>query len=165
MTPSPDALLMTLSRIEAESLAGLVAQFVELLESTDDTDDAVERLAPDAYPDDAEAASEFRSATRADLLDARRVDAAAVLASLSPAEPATEPASDAILPSDLVDIALSPDDGWAWMRTLTAIRLVLASRLGIDEQNPEGTGDDDSTAIYDWLGYRLEGLVQALSND
>lgn len=47
----------------------------------------------------------------------------------------------------------------AWLRTLTAIRLVIATRLGITSD--EDPGGDDRHGIYDWLGYRLDLLIHA----
>ena len=43
---------------------------------------------------------------------------------------------------------------------LAAIRLVLATRLGIRSEEDHDE-DDPRFGIYDWLGYRLDGLVQA----
>ena len=51
----------------------------------------------------------------------------------------------------------------AWLRTLAAIRLVLASRLGI-EVAEDHDPDDPRFGIYDWLGYRLDGLVAAVDD-
>ena len=53
------------------------------------------------------------------------------------------------------------------MRTLTAIRLVIASRLGIEDEDDRDE-DDPRFGVYDWLGYRLEGLhagVRAVIRD
>jgi hypothetical protein len=60
----------------------------------------------------------------------------------------------------LTDIALDEDGVRAWMRTLTAIRLVIASRLGIEDEDDRDEADP-RFGVYDWLGYRLEGLLQA----
>lgn len=155
-------LILTITRIEADHLADLVTQFSELLgESQTDAadsaiDPAVARLVPDVYPDDAEASSDFRRATQSDLLGRRAADAQRVLADLSGTpDPHTD--DDAARP---VDIALDDDGVRAWMRTLTAIRLVIASRLGIEDEDDRDE-DDPRFGVYDWLGYRLEGLIQA----
>ena len=71
---------------------------------------------------------------------------------------ATEPPDDD--PSRPVDIALDEEGVRAWMRTLTAIRLVIASRLGIEDEDDRDE-TDPRFGVYDWLGYRLEGLLQA----
>lgn len=153
-----DLVLLTIARIEAQHLAGLVQQFSDLLRETEDasSDPAVARLVPDAYPDDAAAAGEFRHATEDDLLDRRRDDADRVLATLSAAGGLDGPAD-----TEVVDVALSPDDARAWMRALAAIRLVIASRLGIASEEDHDE-DDPRFGVYDWLGYRLEGLIHAI---
>ncbi|MFT4220019.1 MAG: DUF2017 family protein [Microbacterium sp.] len=154
-----DVVLLTITRVEARHLADLVAQFADLLRATPDAQDdpAVARLVPDAYPEDASAAREFRDATEADLLDRRREDAHRVVAALATAVGAGND-------HDVVDLPLSMADARAWMRALAALRLVLASRLGIrseDDHDP----DDPRFGVYDWIGYRLDGLVRAVAGD
>jgi hypothetical protein len=153
--------------MEAAHLAGLVTQFAELLEDAESTagDPAIARLVPDAYADDAEASTEFRDMTERDLLDRRRQDAGEVLSSLS--EPATlpdhaEPGDEVLM--ELVELRLEPDALRAWLRCLAAIRLVLATRLEIRSEEDHDL-DDPRFGIYEWLGYRLDGLVQAASED
>lgn len=153
---------LDVTRLEAAHLSGLVAQFSELIDGADTSggDPAIARLVPDAYQDDAEAAHEFRRLMESDLLDRRRDDAAVVVASLADASEISEnPEDPALLES--VEIRLSRAQAQAWLRTLAAVRLVLATRLGItdtDHHHPE----DPRFGIYDWLGYRLDGLVTAL---
>ncbi|MDN3309485.1 DUF2017 family protein [Microbacterium oryzae] len=148
--------IFTLTRIEAAHLRDLVTQFASLVAETPaETDPAVERLAPDAYPDDREAGADFRSVTRGDLLARRAADAAAVLADLARIEDA--PLEDALSP---VDVSIEGPALDAWLRTLAAVRLVLASRLGIQTAGDHDE-DDPRFALYDWLGYRLDGLLQA----
>jgi len=59
---------------------------------------------------------------------------------------------------------LARADAHAWLRTLAAVRLVLATRLGIGDADEHLDGDP-RFGIYDWLGYRLDGLVRAMSGD
>jgi hypothetical protein len=153
--------------MEAAHLAGLVSQFAELLDGARSTsgDPAIARLVPDAYADDAAAAQDFRDVTEQDLLERRREDAGRVLASLHDATllpDAPEPAGDAAL--ELIELRLDPEELRSWLRSLAAIRLVLATRLGIRTEDDHDV-DDPRFGIYDWLGYRLDGLVQAASED
>src|SRR5690606_37695440 len=121
---------------------------------------AVARLVPDAYPDDAHAGREFRHATEHELLDRRRDDANRVLSDLKASGASgADGADDAV-----VDVALSPDDARAWMRSLAALRLIIASRLGVADEDDHDP-DDPRFGVYDWLGYRLDGLVHAVSAD
>lgn len=161
---SADIVMLTITRVEALHLADLVGQFDELLDETDSaaSDPAVTRLVPDAYPDDEEAAREFRHATERELLARRSSDARRVLADLAGAGALT-PEADAQV-DDVIDVALDADAARAWLRTLAAIRLVIASRLGIEAEEDHDE-DDPRFGVYDWLGYRLEGLIQAIDGD
>lgn len=157
--------VLELTRIEAVHLRGLVDQFVDLLADTTDAaaDPAVARLVPSAYPEDAASDADFRSATQVDLLRRRADDAGAVLADLAAAGDVEDP--QAMAPEDALSelvIALDPERTTVWLRTLAALRLVLASRLGVtseDDHDPE----DARFGVYEWLGYRLDGLTRAAS--
>jgi Domain of unknown function (DUF2017) len=158
------SVVMELTVLEAAHLSDLVEQFVTLLADTADPagDPAVARLVPDAYRDDRTAAEEFRRLTEADLLSRRRADAGIVLASLQHNGRALSPAmldrSDA---TTAMVVQLSAEQSGAWLRTLAAVRLVLASRLGI-EHDDDHDDEDPRFGIYDWVGYRLQGLVEAI---
>jgi hypothetical protein len=144
--------------IEAQHLAELVDEFTVVIAAADDAPDpAVARLTPAPYPDDAGASAEFAAATRDDLLDRRTADAAVVRRALDPFVDSEEDA----LPQDLpeqIDIRIRRGEVDAWLRTLTTLRLIIATRLGItsDDEHDE---DDPRFGVYDWLAYRLDGLV------
>lgn len=144
--------------VEATFLIELVEQYRELVAEGTASDPAVARLTPAAYRDDDEAAREFSAFTRADLLSGRAAEADRVLADLTAAR--TEPGGDVLVTID--DDATSP-----WLRTLTGLRLVLAARLGLEN---DATADDDEPTddprygAYEWLGYRLELLLQSLGD-
>ncbi|MBS1906391.1 MAG: DUF2017 family protein [Actinobacteria bacterium] len=143
---------LPMQAVEAQHLADLVAQFLDLLRDTDIGDDtALNRLTPAVYPGDAEASAEFADATRADLLDRRAADARMVQAGLDAFGEEHDPTGELLLGTSEVD---------AWLRTLTALRLVIASRLGID-LDPAPDPEDPRLGVYEWLGYRLELLVEA----
>jgi len=159
--------VLEITRMEAVHLAGLVTQFADLLtETTDATPDdpALARLVPDAYADDVDASREFRELTQRDLLDRRSTDAATVLASLHSVAGPTLVTDDEEALTKIAIVELDADTLGCWLRTLAALRLVLASRLGIvDEADQDDT--DPRFGIYDWLGYRLDGLVRAAEGD
>jgi hypothetical protein len=156
---------LDLTRMEAAHLAGLVTQFADLVEESAVTtnDPAIGRLVPDAYADDPDAAKEFRDLTEDDLLARRRTDAQLVLATLQDAAAISDDPEDPALLEE-TEIRLDPPAVQAWLRTLAAIRLVLASRLGIAKAD-DHDDDDPRFGIYDWLGYRLHGLVTAVDGD
>ncbi len=153
--------LLPLARVEGAHLAGLVDEFREVIAASAFTDDAaIDRLAPEVYPEDAEASAAFAESTRAELLDRRAQDAAIVRANLETFTAALTDGDDPLAP---LDVVIPDAELPAWLRTLTALRLVIASRLGISDESDdsERRAQDPRFAVYDWLGFRLEGLVEA----
>ena len=150
--------ILEITPLEATPLTDLVTQFDELLQASRPTEDpAVARLVPDAYTDDPQGSAEFRRLTEPTLLERRSDDAAMVVASLAPLL-----AED---PTDLepVGLPLDPPTAAAWVRCLAALRLVLAERLGIRTES-DGDVDDPRFGVYEWLGFRLDGLMTALDD-
>lgn len=144
---------LPLQAIEAQHLGDLVQQFLDLLQHTEiGQDAALDRLTPAVYPDDDGASAEFAEATSAELLDRRAADARAVQATLG----ALAETPDAVRG----ELLLGASEVDAWLRTLAALRLVIASRLGI-EDDPDPDLSDPRLGVYEWLGYRLELLVEA----
>ncbi|QEO09664.1 DUF2017 family protein [Protaetiibacter larvae] len=130
---------------EAGLLTVLAHQFADVVRDPE-LDDAplLARLFPDAYRDDPDASAEFRHYTR-DELEARKIGAAEQIAAT-----ATE---------GLVTLGLA--DAETWARSLTDLRTMVGTRLGI-------RGDDDEPAagpltdIYHWLGELQWLLVDQL---
>ena len=124
----------------------------------DRDDPLIERLFPDAYPDDPAATADFRRFTEADAVRARLADAHVVLDDLGRTEGGSRPLR---VPNDHAD---------AWVKTLNALRLALSVRLGIVDDRShaavEALPADDPRShladLYDWLGYVLESLLHAL---
>lgn len=162
------AVTMILTKLEAAHIADLVAQFSALL--TDDSaaaasDPARKRLAPDAYRDDERASSEFRRLTQEDMFRARADDAERVSATLREGGVSlTVQALDRVSAELPHHVELDPITAQSWLRTLNALRLVMAERLDIhtDDDHDPHSDDDPRFGIYDWLGYRLDMLVSAL---
>lgn len=151
---------LPLAIVEGIHLAGLVEEFTEVLTTFDDSPDpGIARLTPNAYPEDADASAEFSAATHDEILDRRTADAAVVRNGLTPflTTAAKDLAEDeALAPRDVV-IASSEID--AWLRTLTALRLVIATRLDITADDDDHDLEDPRFGVYDWLGFRLDGLI------
>jgi hypothetical protein len=176
------------SGFEADLLRSLESQLVELLRNeraapmhvddplealldfsgpTEEPEDPVlARLFPTAYPDDPEAAGDFRRFTEGTLRDGKAEAAVTVIDGLE----------DAGLPPELteeglvIDVELDEPTAETWLRSFTDVRLALATRLEVeegdeeywatlDEEDPRGQAHD----IYVWLGYLQESLVDALS--
>ena len=90
------------------------------------------RLFPTAYPDDDEAAGEFRRFTESTLRDGKADAAATVIDTLEEAGLPPEP-EDGLF----IDVELDPAAAMTWMRSFTDMRLAIATRLGVEE------GDED----------------------
>lgn len=144
---------------EVQLLRSLAEEAVELARAAVDPqaaglDPALGRLLPDAYPDDPEASAEFRRYTAAGLAERKEAGAQAMIETLEPADDGS------------VEVTLDAAQATAWLRTITDIRLVLASRLGILEDGDEGDIHDEESAlkraVYDWLAGVQELLVLAL---
>ncbi len=174
---------------EAHLLASLSGQVIELLrdrngadESTADPlaaqlgmggpslppeDPVLKRLLPDAYRDDEEGAGEFRRFTERSLTSVKVTNAEVLIRSLVDGG-LTFGAADAD-DEEPIEIELGDDEVQAWLRALTDVRLSLAVRLGIEEDEDiylVAQSEDEAIAamseIYDWLGYVQETLIAAL---
>ncbi len=177
-----------LSGYEVELLSSLVVQLVEMVsdgvpgqfKTTPESDDPFEtwardlevhpdepevpedpvlqRLFPNAYPHDPDAASDFRRFTEHDLRVKKVADAQLVLQRLAQTQQGAH------------ELRIPVEEADQWLRTLTSVRLAVATRLGITDAEAADElaelPDDDPRAymlsIYDWLGFAQETLVSAL---
>jgi hypothetical protein len=178
----------TFTGFEADLLRSLASQLVELLRNEaaapatgDDPleslldfsgptaapdDPVLARLFPTAYPEDEEAAGEFRRFTEGALRDSKAQAAALVIETLEEGGLPPEGGQEGLV----VDIELGPPDALTWLRSFTDIRLALATRLGVEEGDEDywlALPDEDPRAhvydIYQWVGYLQETLVDAVS--
>jgi hypothetical protein len=167
---------------EADILANLLRNLVELLydgmppresESSDPLaalldndgptsppeDVVLQRLLPDAYKEDDQAAAEFRRFTERGLRDGKVSDAKRVLTAIEGAK------------SVSAGITLEADDQLAWLRALNDLRLAIGTRLDIKEEDDyavwEKLPDDDPRRLtydlYDWLGYLQSALLRNMA--
>ena len=121
-------------------------------------DPVLKRLFPSAYPHDAAAASDFRRFTERDLRVQKVAEAQVVLDRLE----ATALGAH--------DLKIPPEEAEAWLRTLTSVRLAVATRLGISDADsaerladlPEDDPRSFLVSVYDWLGFAQETMVNAL---
>jgi len=177
----------TLSGFEADLLRSLASQLVELLRNetaaphssddplerlldfsgptTEPEDPVLARLFPTAYPHDEDAAGEFRRFTEGALRDSKAEGAVLIIDTLEEAGLPAELEADGLV----VDVELDQGDAVTWMKSFTDIRLALATRLGIEEDDEDtwmALPDEDPRAhvydIYQWVGYLQETLVEAL---
>lgn len=180
--------IATFTGFEADLLRSLASQLVELLRNeaavpredqdpfeammdfsgpeTEPEDPVLARLFPTAYREDPEAAAEFRRFTEGGLRDGKAAAAVAIIDGLEEAGLPPELSEDGLM----IDVELDEPTAETWMRSFTDLRLALATRLGIEDDDEEywaSLPDDDPRSqahdIYDWVGYLQETLVGALS--
>ncbi|MFP5253702.1 MAG: DUF2017 domain-containing protein [Actinomycetes bacterium] len=178
----------TFTGFEADLLRSLESQLVELLRNevaapndsedpleqlmdftgptTEPDDPVLARLFPNAYPDDEEAAGEFRRFTEGGLRDSKARAAALVIDTLEQAGLPDHLDEDGLQ----IEVELDPEAAVTWMRSFTDVRLALATRLGIEEGDEDywmSLPEDDPRShvhdIYEWVGYLQETLVQSLA--
>lgn len=140
--------------IEASTLSLLAAQISELVDNRADRadDPALARLLPDAYPDDPEAAAEFRRFTAEDLASRKSENARRIVFDLTPAAQA----------NSATTVKVDAQSAQAWVRSLTDIRLTIAARLGIESDDDLGSADSELLDVYNWLGFVQGSLVDCL---
>lgn len=172
---------------EAHLLASLSGQVVELLRDRNGADESsadplaaqlgmggpslppedpvLRRLLPDAYRNDEEDSGEFRRFTERSLTSAKVHNAETLIGSLVDGGLTFGATPDEVP----VEIELDDDEVQAWLRALTDVRLSLAVRLGIEDDDDivlVAQSEDEAIAamseIYDWLGYVQETLIAAL---
>lgn len=171
-------LLLLLERDEAAMLDQLVEQLIQLMQSHSGTaldpdplfaslevggseelpdDPALARLFPDAYEGNVDAA-QFRRVTEQGLLNRKLQDAMDVTSALGlgggvpdeNAEPVEVEVTGATLP--------------AWVRTITALRLAIAARIGLEapEDHARLLSDEETRGtvlVFDWLAAILESVL------
>jgi uncharacterized protein DUF2017 len=173
---------------EADLLRSLASQLVELLRNEEAVphgqdpfeammdfsgptsapeDPVLARLFPSAYTDDEEAAAEFRRFTEATLRDDKASAACAIIDGLEEAGLPAQLEEEGLM----IDVELDEPTAETWMRSFTDLRLALATRLGVEQDDEaywHSLPDEDPRAqahdIYEWVGYLQETLVQALAS-
>jgi Domain of unknown function (DUF2017) len=184
---------VSLDAVEADLLASLVSQVLELLaddptsaRDVDPDSDApsleqlldasitpvetpqdpiLARLLPDAYHDDPDASQEFRRLTDGDLRAAKRAGLGQILADLATGGSGRS-TGDVRVELD------TPAGATTWLYALTDVRLAFGTQIGVTEdmEDERATVEPDTEryaeiAIYDWLAWLQESIVHALTGD
>ena len=120
-------------------------------------DEVLLRLLPNAYADE-QASSEFRRYTESTLRDKKRAHAMAMRSNL--------------INAGATAIDLDHEGAMAWLGAMNDIRLALGVRLKIEDsaqEHLELLKPDDPLravyAVYTWLGWLQESLIQALMDE
>lgn len=137
---------------DADPLEELVGMSSAPVAAPDDP--ALQRLLPDAYADD-DAAVEFRRLTDTEL---RGVKVAALQRVVTD------------IGAGAADVALDPEATEAWLQALNDVRLVVGTRLDVQEDTwSRRIKADDPRAplfmVYDWLTALQDRLVDAVMDE
>jgi hypothetical protein len=128
---------------ERDALRRLCRDLIEELTGTDERDPGLERLFPPASRDDAETAAEFERLARPGLEDGK-------VAALR------ETAASA-------GTTLLDDDGaQAWLRAINDLRLVLGTRIDVQEDDSLFRLREPGYRMYAWLTWLQSELLAAL---
>ena len=172
-----NAYLANFTEAEREVLVNLTEQIIELLaervdhhnddplaamvgitaHDTPPDDEVLLRLLPNAYADQVDA-SEFRRYTESTLRQKKQAHAMAMRMHL-------KAAVDGV-------VELDHDSANAWLGAMNDVRLALGVRLKVEEnthQELEQLAPDDPMrgvyAVYSWLGWLQESLIDALMDE
>jgi len=133
---------------DRDLLIHLMGELRELLTGAGD-DPLLDRLFPEAYPEDAEKEAEYQRLMRDELIESRVAAIDSVTTTLGPDGPDT----------------LSEGETFAFLQSINAVRLVLGSMLGITDDDSADEADERDTPehhLYDFLSWILEWTVRSL---
>jgi hypothetical protein len=150
-----EGIRIVLETEEAMLLSELADQVDSVLLLGEADDPALGRLLPNAYPEDLEASDEFTRYTRESLVDGKRQAAQSVRDAT-----AVEHPDDGV-----VQIELDQAQAWGWLTFLTDLRLILAERVGLDDDEDDAdveTRDDYLRAAYEWAGFVQGSMLEVL---
>jgi hypothetical protein len=141
---SGDGVALRLPPPEQAVVRGLAIELTALLEGAPE-DPSLRRLAPPAY-DDADDERAYREIMGGELRNGR-LEALALVAQTAEHE------------------RLDPEEAETWLRALNDLRLVLGTRLNVQEDVLLDDPSSPDVAIYAYLSWLQEQLVEALLPD
>ncbi len=144
-------LRLRLEPVEVGLLLSLLDQLEAVIDDEAGNDPVRQRLFPSAYPDDPDAAAEYRALTESTLSVERTDRIGACRAELAQGG----------------DVDLSADEvSRRWIQVLNDLRLALGTRLGVTENDRPDFDADAPDAqirtIYHWLTAVQDSVVAAL---
>ncbi|MGI8760191.1 MAG: DUF2017 family protein [Jatrophihabitantaceae bacterium] len=127
ITRAGGSVRLRLAAGESAALASLIGDLVAVLRPAglDPSDPVYQRLFPDGYQDDPEAAEAFRSLTESALHEERLQRAEQCLAELAAGTPQRRG----------LEVVLDPEATDRWLKVLNDIRLAIGTRLGITDDD------------------------------
>ncbi len=136
---------LVVKTVHREAVDALLGELDALLVS-DPANPALRRLRPPAYLDDPERDAGYQLLAGAELADSHRAALTAVRQSLS-------------------SNVLTEDEVWTWLRSLNSLRIVLATSLGIDDDEHVGPSDPNHPDAAMWEALRFATYLQACAVD
>jgi hypothetical protein len=155
-TQTKDGLAVLLDEPEADLLRQVVTEIRTVVEAPDRPDFAI-RLFPPAYVDDDEAQTEYADLMTEDLTRGKLAAFSAVEASLARGRRKRRNWT----------VRLSAEESEAWLGVLNDARLTLGTKLDVTEEDSTSAidaaaPDAHARAVYHWLGWLQENLVESL---
>lgn len=174
-------LVLELEAQETAILTNLVGQLLSLLQSHSSVefnpdplfaslevgggdhlpeDPALARLLPNAYRND-EAATAFRRVTERGLINRKIEDTLTVSTAISAGSP--DNANPDI--ANGTEVTINQETLGPWLRTITALRLSIAARIGLEQASDHDVlaADDEHAStlvIYDWLAAIIDLMLR-----
>jgi hypothetical protein len=153
------AVRVRLTAPEADTLASLLADLIGALQpdGLDPGDPVYQRLYPDGYQDNPQAADAFRSLTESSLQQERRERAEQCLAGLVAA---------GVVARRKFDVTLDAEAAERWLQVLNDMRLAIGTRIGVTEEDESfdfrpDEPDSMPRALYAYLTGVQDALVRA----
>ncbi|PJJ61456.1 DUF2017 family protein [Compostimonas suwonensis] len=156
---------------EALILTLLATDIADLLDdpARSERGPVLERLLPDAYPDDDSASAEFRRLTAEGLATRKRLNAHTIISTIQVASIDRDGGGPVLSPDNPapVRVELDEETTQAWLKSLNDIRLTIGVRLGLDDGHDahDDSGIDEETLmrdIYRWVSDVQDSLLEAL---
>lgn len=146
--------VLDLDADEIHLVRRLIGEVRQLVVDGAPDDPKLQRLFPPAYTDDEAGESEYRRLMRDELVTSRVAAIDAVEAVLAPTESGEAGGSGR---------AVFDHAGLEALATsLNSVRLVLGTLLGISDEDAEPDSDVPEVALYHFLSWMLDGVVEAL---
>lgn len=140
---------------EMHLIRRLVGEIRQLITEGPSDDPKLQRLFPPAYTDDEAGETEYRRLMRDELVASRVAAIDRVEAALSSVADGAERGG-----SDRVVLDMAGLEALA--TSLNSVRLVLGTLLGISDEDDDPDADVPEVALYQFLSWMLDGVVEAL---
>ena len=154
--------VLDLDSDEIHLVRRLIGEVRQLVSEAPADDPKLRRLFPPAYTDDDAGETEYRRLMRDDLVASRVAAIDAVETVLSAGESTGESTGELVVPSSSGPILFDLAGLEALATSINSVRLVLGSLLGISDEDDDPDADVPEVALYQFLSWLLDGVVEAM---